>query len=171
MCDTVNIRTAQNQDLEAIAEIGFRAFKANSHRREKLDILISDGDVLVAEMGKTTVGYCVLIFRKGRATATLDAIAVISSEMGKGAGAALLHAAAAEAVCRGYSTLRLIVRADNDRAIRLYRRAGFRRSLRRSPRPAGFHDGMPMIRMHKRIVGPLTALRLGTLALAKSLRL
>lgn len=166
--DIVIIRAALRQDVDAVTEIEAGALKTDWHGREDLDRRISDGDVLVAELNKTIVGYCAIIFRKGRAAAMLDTIAVVPTAIGKGVGKALLNAAAKEARRRGHGTLRLLVRSDNERAIGFYQQFGFRRSCR--SKPIFYSDGMAAIRMHKRIVGPLRALSLALRDIARHFR-
>jgi ribosomal protein S18 acetylase RimI-like enzyme len=54
-------------------------------------------------------------------------IGLLSEFRGKGLGAALMQAALHEAQRRGYVRIELTVRAENARAIRLYKKFGFKR--------------------------------------------
>jgi ribosomal-protein-alanine N-acetyltransferase len=63
--------------------------------------------------------------------ADVQTIAVARAHQGRGLGAVLLEALAGRARAAGVSLLHLEVRADNDAALALYRRAGFEPDGRR----------------------------------------
>jgi ribosomal protein S18 acetylase RimI-like enzyme len=83
---------------------------------------------LVAEDGDTLLGHATMspLFPAGRATPAyfVKDVFVSSHERGQGVGEALLRACAAEARARGAPRMDLTVDADNEGAIRLYRRLG-----------------------------------------------
>jgi [ribosomal protein S18]-alanine N-acetyltransferase len=78
---------------------------------------------LVAERDGEIVAYAGLLAAGGQGDVLT--IAVASAQWGKGIGSALLERLLAEADRRGCTEVFLEVRADNDRAQRLYRRRGF----------------------------------------------
>jgi ribosomal-protein-alanine N-acetyltransferase len=78
---------------------------------------------LVASSGEEVVGYAGLCDYPDEAW--VQTMAVAPSAQGQGLGARLLEALLAEAERRRQRTVRLEVRADNDRAQALYARHGF----------------------------------------------
>lgn len=64
--------------------------------------------------------------------AELESVAVDPAQQGRGVGRTLLQAVADWAVSQGAGTLRLEVRASSERALRMYGRAGFLQTGRRS---------------------------------------
>ncbi|MQA83251.1 MAG: ribosomal-protein-alanine N-acetyltransferase [Streptosporangiales bacterium] len=80
---------------------------------------------LVAEEDGKVVGYAGLFAH--RRAADVQTIAVRSGLWGRGVGTTLLAALLEEAERRGCGEVYLDVRADNDRAQRLYQRFGFER--------------------------------------------
>ncbi len=114
-------------DLLALEESSFSSDRlSRAQYRRHLD---SDSAlVLVARANRHRfVGSAVLFFRKGSAVARLYSLATLPESRGQGVGAALLKAAADVARRRGSRALRLEVRTDNNAAIGLYERHGFRR--------------------------------------------
>ncbi|MDT7573068.1 MAG: [ribosomal protein S18]-alanine N-acetyltransferase [Actinomycetota bacterium] len=81
---------------------------------------------LVAREGEDVVGYAGLCDYPDEAF--VQTIAVAATSQGKGLGALLLQALLDEAERRGQHRVLLEVRADNDSAIALYERFGFRRT-------------------------------------------
>jgi ribosomal-protein-alanine N-acetyltransferase len=79
---------------------------------------------LVAEEGKTLVGYAGMMFTGG-SQADVVTLAVNPAYWGQGSGTALLTALMDEAVSRGCAEVLLEVREDNARARELYLRHGF----------------------------------------------
>lgn len=77
---------------------------------------------------------------KGRSVLSLEDFFVLEAERGKGIGKAMLAFAEAHATTRGAARIELDVRADNERAQKLYQGAGF--------------EEQPYRWYHKRIVAP-----------------
>jgi ribosomal-protein-alanine N-acetyltransferase len=100
---------------------------------------------LVAVDGEQVQGYAGLCDYPDEAF--VQTIAVARSAQGKGIGARLLQALLDEAVRRRQSRVLLEVRADNERAIALYERFGFRRSgIRRGYYSPSGADALVMMR-------------------------
>ena len=100
---------------------------------------------LVAVDGDAVQGYAGLCDYPDEAF--VQTIAVARAAQGKGIGAQLLTALLAEASRRRHSRVLLEVRADNDRAIALYERFGFRRSgIRRGYYSPSGADALVMMR-------------------------
>lgn len=144
------IRAAGPGDLDAIDAIEAASFTADRFARRNLARLLRSGtaEVLLAENEGEPVGYVLLLFRAGAKAARLYSLAVSPQARGKGAAAKLVQAAARRAIGRGCDRLRLEVRASNEAAARLYRRAGFR-TLREWP--GYYEDGESALRMEWRL--------------------
>lgn len=119
------IRSASSADLGALIDLENRSFSSDRISRPSLRRLIasSSADVLVATVARSIAGYAVLLYRAGSDLARLYSLAVAPEF--RGLGRELLAAAEAAATRRGCSVLRLEVRADNQRAVNLYRRAAY----------------------------------------------
>jgi GNAT superfamily N-acetyltransferase len=90
------------------------------------------GRILVWRERQTLLGMANLLFTvstaRGGRVAILDDFVVLPEHRGQGGGGALLRAAIALAREQGCSRLSLQTDADNEAAMRLYRRFGFARS-------------------------------------------
>lgn len=125
MSGVVAVRRARDEDLGAIVEIEQATFPeawrpetfASGLRRE-------DMAVLVATEEEVVVGYAVVVIGKGEAE--LANLAVSAGRRGRGTGEALLAGVLDAIRDRGVGLAYLAVRASNERAVRLYRRFGFR---------------------------------------------
>lgn len=90
--------------------------------------------VLVAEHAGEITGFAVAaaLCAVFPAEAELESLAVTPALQGRGVGRALLGAALAWASTQRAESLRLEVRASNERAIGMYRKAGFHQTGRRA---------------------------------------
>jgi RimJ/RimL family protein N-acetyltransferase len=81
----------------------------------------------VAITDERVIGWCDVLMKPRPAMRHSGALGlgVLSSCRGKGVGTALLRATLDAATQRGLTRIELFVRTDNDRAKRLYERAGF----------------------------------------------
>ena len=82
---------------------------------------------VVALVGGQVVGWCDIcpIGRPVYAHGGVLGMGIVEEHRGKGIGEALMRAALAQARQRGLTRVELTVRADNERAIALYRKIGF----------------------------------------------
>src|SRR5262245_19388542 len=124
-----DIRAARASDIDALVAIENTVFETDRMSRRSFRRLIgADAAVLlVAESSGRISGYCVVLFRRGSKSARLYSLATGAGREGAGIGGALLGAAEQTARDRGCRSLRLEVRADNDRARALYERSGYTR--------------------------------------------
>ncbi|GIL02089.1 MAG: N-acetyltransferase GCN5 [Alphaproteobacteria bacterium] len=153
------LRPATITDLDALVAIEERCFDADRISRRSFRELLgraTAATIVFEGAGGAVVGYAMLLLRRGTAMARLYSIAVDPASAGKGIGEALVRAAEELAFDRGRLLLRLEVREDNERAIDLYRRLGYR--------PIGryldyYADHMPALRFEKTLRGdvPLNA--------------
>jgi ribosomal protein S18 acetylase RimI-like enzyme len=147
-----DIRPACASDVDALLAIENAVFEFDRLQRSSIRRLIGSpsASVLVAENDAVAVGYCIVLFRAGTPTARLYSIATVPGMTGQGVGRALIEAVENAVIARGRISLRLEVREDNNRAIAIYERAGYRPIGRK---PDYYEDGMAALRMEKRLVG------------------
>jgi ribosomal protein S18 acetylase RimI-like enzyme len=137
-------------DLHALEKLERSAFTGDHLSRRSLRYFIAAGDrVLVAVYAEGLAGYALVIWRKGGRTARLYSIAVDPGRAGRGVGRALLAAVQTHATEHGCKVLRLEVRENNQRAIALYDRLGYRRFGRYEDY---YDDGAAALRLEKRLV-------------------
>lgn len=140
------IRAAATADIGALTDLENRSFLADRISRSSFRRLVvsPSAEVLVATAGKVIAGYAVVLFRAGAGVARLYSLAVDPAF--RGLGRDLLAAAERVAQARGCRAVRLEVRDDNQRAISLYIRAGYRRF---GERPGYYADGARALRFEK----------------------
>ncbi|RCS25077.1 GNAT family N-acetyltransferase [Phyllobacterium salinisoli] len=121
-------RKATPDDIEALLRIEERCFDTDRISRRSFRVLIPrpTAETIVAEEGGVIVGYAMILFRKGTALARLYSLAVNPEAKSRGVGGLLLAAAEQAAFDHDRLWLRLEVREDNERAIALYKRHGYR---------------------------------------------
>ena len=130
---TARLRPMRLADLDAVLELEEQLFAPDTWTRAMYRDELARTDTrsyLVAEDGDRVVGYAGLIAYDDEAH--VATIGVARERQGEGIGARLLDALLAEADRRSPVVL-LEVRADNERAIGLYRRRGFA-AIGRRPR-------------------------------------
>ncbi|RMF12752.1 MAG: GNAT family N-acetyltransferase [Alphaproteobacteria bacterium] len=149
-------RPACLEDLEALVTLEEVTFEKDRLSRRNLRHLLTSPTArcLVAEAAGQIVGYAVLLFRQGTAVARLYSIAVDPSHRGRGVARRLLDEAEQIAFDRDCLFLRLEVRADNQRAIDLYKRQGYRQFGRYLDY---YLDHTDALRFEKRLSGHVPA--------------
>jgi len=140
------IRPARPADLDTLVAIEQGAFAGDRLSRRSLRTLTSSptAAVLVAERSGEVAGYALVLFRHGTRTARLYSLAAAPGQ--RGVGAPLLAACEAAAMARGATAMHLEVRADNLRAVDLYRRSGYEQ---RDEVPSYYEDGEAALRFGK----------------------
>jgi len=86
---------------------------------------VSSAAMIVAEEKKHITGYALIGVRKGSKIGRLYSIAVDKACAGRGVGRLLLDASEQAAKKRKCNLFALEVRADNKRAIKLYKKNGY----------------------------------------------
>lgn len=131
---TVTLRQASGHDLDALYRLEQVAFSGDRFSRRQLWHLLHRGHALtlVVQRGDrdarpaVLLGYGTLLFRRGSRRARLYSFCVHPEARGSGLGRRLLESLEARAREREAEVLGLEVRVDNDVALGLYRRMGFR---------------------------------------------
>jgi ribosomal-protein-alanine N-acetyltransferase len=158
---SLTIRPARATDLDALVALELAAFDQDRISRRAFRGLIgsASAEVLVAEEAGSVVGCCVVLWRANSRKARLYSIAAAPGRTG--VGRLLLAAAERAALASGAATLRLEVREDNGRALRLYDGSGYHRFGRLADYYA---DGAAALRFEKLLgkgVGPPQAVAAG----------
>lgn len=148
MQSAISVRPAGPEDLTALESIERRVFGSNrlSRRSLRYHIASQTTQLLVLVVGETVGGYSLVAFRKNSTRARLYTLALDPGLHGRGFGRALLGAAERAAKARGATTVRLEVRIDNQHAIELYDKAGYRRF---DVIPNYYEDGYTALRLEK----------------------
>lgn len=146
------IRPARASDIDALVRIENAVFPTDRISRRSFRQLIEreTAETLVAEIDGEIAGYCMVLFRTGSGVARLYSIAVATESGGSGVGRLLLDAAEKIAYDHDRLILRLEVRDDNARAIRIYEKAGYRRI---GMEPDYYEDHAPALRYEKVLRG------------------
>lgn len=148
------IRKARASDVDDLAAIEKAVFASDRISRRSFRQLIEreTAEMLVAESDSRIAGYAVVLFRKGSGVARLYSIAIGPFFGGIGIGRQLLAAAEEAAFEHDRMLLRLEVREDNLRAIRIYEQGGYRKIGRE---PGYYEDGATALRYEKTLRGEI----------------
>ncbi|ACB94725.1 GNAT family N-acetyltransferase [Beijerinckia indica] len=124
----MGVRKARLADLAKLEALECAAFAHDRLSRRSLRAYILSPRVimLVAIHERVLAGYSLVAFRKNSSVARLYSLAIAPEKSGRGLGGALLAASEKAARRRGAARLRLEVRVDNQPAIALYNKAGYR---------------------------------------------
>lgn len=146
------IRPARASDIDALVRIENAVFPTDRISRRSFRQLIEreTAETLVAEVDGRVAGYCMVLFRRGSGVARLYSIAIAAEHGGSGVGRLLLDRAEKIAYDHDRLILRLEVRDDNARAIRVYEKSGYRRI---GMEPDYYEDHAPALRYEKVLRG------------------
>lgn len=127
MSDVI-LRQATSNDLDALIQLEHRSFREDriSRRSFRRFLEMPRDRLIVAELDGQLAGYCLVLMNAATRLARIYSIAVSPDARGRGIGEKLIQEAEREAVDAGRIVMRLEVREDNDAAIALYRRLGYR---------------------------------------------
>ncbi len=149
----IQIRIAQSGDLADLLRVETGSFPGDriSRRSFKRFLASQRARLLVASDREGIRGYGLLLLRQGTALARLYSLAIDPAARGQGLGVRLLKALEDKAFEDDRIVLRLEVRADNDAALALYRKSGYRDIGRIGDY---YEDGCSAVRMEKLLHGP-----------------
>lgn len=138
------IESFRDSQLDELYDIEAVSFGEDSYREEFFRRLCLDNRelLLVARAGQRLLGYVMGEWQQG--AVEIISLAVHPESRGQGVGRKLLHRLLVRVARAGVDRIFLMVRADNQVAINLYRSLGFRR-VRRVP--TYYMDGQDAIRM------------------------
>lgn len=124
----ITVRSASLSDLPALLHIEQSCFEQDrlSRRRIRFYIDATHAELLIAAKEQQTVGYALLLLRRGTQFARLYSIAVLAEARGQQVGQKLVAELSRRALARGRRFMRLEVSATNLTAIRLYEWLGFK---------------------------------------------
>ena len=127
MSQTIRVRRVRKEDLSGMVELENRSFEFDLFTRKQYRYLIAKANstAFVLTVGKIISGSAIVLWRKNSTKAHLYTIAVDPALQGRGLGKRLLEVCLKEARRRGCDRFSLEVRADNKRAISLYKKAGY----------------------------------------------
>ncbi len=127
MSQTIRVRRVRKEDLSGMVELENRSFEFDLFTRKQYRYLIAKANstAFVLTVGKVISGSAIVLWRKNSTKAHLYTIAVDPALQGRGLGKRLLEVCLKEARRRGCDRFTLEVRADNKRAIALYKEAGY----------------------------------------------
>ncbi|AFK51197.1 ribosomal-protein-alanine acetyltransferase [Thermogladius calderae 1633] len=123
----VEIRASREEDIPTLLEIERECFPPDlAYDRSVFEELftIINGVVLVAEVGGRVIGYAAGVVEEGYGHVV--SIAVAPSWQGKGVGSLLLEKLEEKLRGLGAACFVLEVAVDNERALRLYTKSGYR---------------------------------------------
>src|SRR3954469_22773202 len=141
-------RDARPSDLANLGELEVEGFPTDRLSRRNMRRLLSTPSASLRVMGSDGAieGYHLTLFRNGSRIARLYSLVVAPHRRGQGVAEALIADAEEIAARRGARALRLEVRQDNARAIRFYKRLGYRKIGQRANYYA---DGANALRYEK----------------------
>ncbi len=147
---TATIRAADLQDLEALVHLEEQSFQTDrlSRRSFRRFLQGANDHLLVAVDPTGLLGYILLLRRQGTRLARIYSICVDAACRGRGLAEQLIRAGEDAVLAAGSAYVRLEVRRDNETAIRLYRRLGYRVF---DAIPDYYEDGEEALRLERRI--------------------
>jgi ribosomal-protein-alanine acetyltransferase len=122
------IRSARASDIDALLRVETACFETDRLSRRSFTYFLSRAraELFVAEDKGGLLGYGLVLFHRGTALARLYSLAVAPHAQGRGIARLLLEHAEETARAHDTVAIRLEVRADNERAIHLYTRQGYK---------------------------------------------
>jgi len=152
----IEMRRARRDDTDALLALEESVFATDRITRRSLRrFLASPSAVLtVATLDRELVGYALVLFRSDSRGARLYSIAVAPRAAGRGIGSALLATAEQQARELGCEAISLEVGTQNQRALDLYTRGGYR-PIRKLP--GYYSDGSDALRLGKTLATPSAA--------------
>jgi ribosomal protein S18 acetylase RimI-like enzyme len=146
------IRPAEIEDIDALCALEERVFETDRLSRRSFRHYVTkahDALLVAVDDAGVLVGYALVLFRRGTALARLYSIAVAPERLKSGIGTRLIQASEDEAEGRDCILLRLEVRADNEAAIAMYKRRGYRQF---GTYLDYYQDHMDALRFEKRLI-------------------
>lgn len=151
------IRPATVADIGTLIDIENRCFVTDRLTRRNFRYILTKGNaetlIDIDDATGKARGYVMVFFNSSTSLARLYSFAVDPAFQGQGVGKALLTAAEEAAVNEDCVTMRLEIRKDNTRGIKIYTDAGYREFGEHSDY---YEDHMDALRFEKRLVPHLS---------------
>lgn len=122
----MKISRATLKDMPALVALENSAFLGDKLNRHRFKYFINSEHAELWCMGQEVMAYALVLYHRGTSLARLYSIAVSPAQRGKGYAKQLLTWAERHAVQRGVLFMRLEVRQDNQEALLLYQKQGYR---------------------------------------------
>ncbi|WP_233468361.1 GNAT family N-acetyltransferase/peptidase C39 family protein [Zooshikella ganghwensis] len=130
MSTDIQIRPARPDDLSALLAIEQICFTSDRLSKRSFKHFLHSSTVSLAvaqnSQADTILGYVLILYHRGTSLARLYSIAVHPQAQGQGIAQKLIHYSELQATERHCSFMRLEVRLDNQAAIRIYQRMGYK---------------------------------------------
>ncbi len=151
MNPNITLAEASQDQLDQLVELENRCFTTDRLSRRNFRNLIrsESANVFVLLEGQTLAGYAIVLFHKGTSLARLYSIAVNADHQTRGLAKILVEESEKRARAKRCIFMRLEVKVDNDRAIRLYERLGYKKF---GVYPDYYEDHRDALRFQKRII-------------------
>lgn len=152
-------RKARLKDIARLHAIELACFEGDRLSRRSFRWMIENGhsELICLDLGKITVGYGLLFYRRGTSLARLYSFAIDPAYQGQGLARKLLVRLEELAQKNHKSAIRLEVRDDNQAAIGLYESLGYKRFRVKLDY---YEDHGRALCYQKRIVKPQTSTKL-----------
>jgi len=125
------IRKVVPNDLDEIIEIENKCFDnylAYTPKQLKYLITKANSDCLIEALQGKPRGFIIVLLKRNSDLAGIETLNVDPLHRGKGIGKKLLKAAEDEMILKGVNKIRLEVSTNNQCAINLYEKSGFRKT-------------------------------------------
>lgn len=152
-------REAKKSDIAALVAIENRCFSEDRMTQRNFQWMLekAHADIILAEVSSVITAYGLLLYRRGTSLARLYSLAVLPEYRGGALASSLMNELEQCARHHDCVYLRLEVRPDNERAIALYRRLGYRQFDRKLDY---YEDHSEALCFEKRIIYPQPVTRL-----------
>ena len=152
------IRRACSADIPALLTLENRCFEIDRLSERSFRHLLTRGKAsfFVFDDEDQLLGYSLVLFHQNTSMARLYSLAVLPECRGRGIAAGLIATSEADALERGVVSMRLEVHVDNDRAIALYLKLGYKEF---AVFPDYYEDHAAALRMEKPLAPHLSPKR------------
>lgn len=146
----IAISPATLSDLQLLTELEVQLFSSDIISRRQFKYLLTKANSIVvkAESDGIFIGYMVLLKRKNSSSLRIYSLGVAAYARNQGAAQKILSHAEQEAKSHQCNRLTLEVAVNNESAVRLYRKAGYREY---GQKPNYYEDGCTALLFHKKL--------------------
>ncbi|WP_428239904.1 GNAT family N-acetyltransferase/peptidase C39 family protein [Gynuella sp.] len=142
------IRAADGSDITGLVRLENMVFDSDRLNARRFRYFLHNDKSELWVMGKPVSAYALVMFHRGTGLARLYSIAVHPDNRGQGIASLLLEHIEQRVLARTSLVLRLEVKVDNEAAIRLYQKRGYKKVADLSHY---YEDGTDGLKMEKRL--------------------